>query len=264
MPRVIYEPRGRAREYSALACNLYRGCGHGCLYCYAPGVQFTSREKWTTDVAPRKGVIDQIRVDAAGLRGDPRAVLLCFLCDPYQPLDDQQRLTRDALHVLGENKIRVQVLTKGGTRAARDFDLFSRFGFIFGSTILFRDDRLREKWEPFAAPIENRFEAVRAAHGRGISTWVSLEPVIHPNEALKVIKGLHEHVDFWKVGKLNHMPDVEKLIDWGSFYSEVTDLLQSIGAQYYIKNDLTKYSPTGRNTRPRVSAREKVLRTFCP
>ena len=44
--RVVYEPKGRAREYSELACNLYRGCVHGCRYCYAPACMRTTGEKW--------------------------------------------------------------------------------------------------------------------------------------------------------------------------------------------------------------------------
>lgn len=41
---VIYEPRGRAREYAPLACNVYSGCDHGCKYCYAPAVIRKSRQ----------------------------------------------------------------------------------------------------------------------------------------------------------------------------------------------------------------------------
>jgi DNA repair photolyase len=264
MPRVIYEPKGRAREYSALACNLYRGCSHGCLYCYAPGAQFVSREKWASNVAPRNKIIEQLRLDAQELHGDRRSVLLCFLCDPYQPLDDEEKLTRDALQIFGGNNIRAQVLTKGGTRAARDFDLFSKHHFIFGSTILFKNDRLRKKWEPHAASIENRVEAVREAHDKGIRTWISLEPVIDPKEALKVIEELHGTVDFWKIGKINHMSEVERQTDWAAFYAEVTKLLFEVGAQYYIKNDLVKFVPPEGRERPRMHAVKEIFRTFCP
>ena len=43
---VIYEPKGRAREYSPLACNLYMGCTHGCKYCYAPACMHKKPEAW--------------------------------------------------------------------------------------------------------------------------------------------------------------------------------------------------------------------------
>ena len=44
---VIYETRGRAREYCELAANLYRGCSHGCIYCYAPSATYKTRENFT-------------------------------------------------------------------------------------------------------------------------------------------------------------------------------------------------------------------------
>jgi DNA repair photolyase len=43
---VIYQPKGRAREYAPLACNLYMGCTHGCKYCYAPACMHKKPEEW--------------------------------------------------------------------------------------------------------------------------------------------------------------------------------------------------------------------------
>ena len=63
---VVYKPRGRAREYSELACNLYRGCTHGCRYCYAPASMRTclraphrqaTGEKWHAQAEPRKDIL---------------------------------------------------------------------------------------------------------------------------------------------------------------------------------------------------------------
>lgn len=47
---VIYEPKGKAGEYSPLAVNLYRGCDHGCTYCYAPAATRTARETFSCPV----------------------------------------------------------------------------------------------------------------------------------------------------------------------------------------------------------------------
>ena len=43
---IIYEPRGKAREYAELAVNLYKGCAHACIYCYAPAATFCDRGKF--------------------------------------------------------------------------------------------------------------------------------------------------------------------------------------------------------------------------
>lgn len=264
MPRVIYEPRGRAKEYSALACNLSRGCSHGCLYCYAPSIQFTTRQNWTANISPRNRILDQLKLDAEEMKGDLRTILFCFLCDPYQPIDIEYKLTRSALEILGEKRFRVQILTKGGRRALRDFDLLKKYKFMLGSTVLFSDDKLRKKWEPHASPIEERIEVIKEAHRGGIFTWVSLEPVIEAKEALKVIEALHEYVDFWKVGKLNHMASVERLTDWAAFYVEVTELLLGLGADYYIKNDLLKFNDSTHPRPPRYRAVNRDLTSLCP
>jgi len=238
---VVYEPKGRAREYSALACNLYRGCTHGCRYCYAPACMRTSLEKWHANASPRTNVIDLFLKDARQLRGDKRKILFSFLSDPYQPLEATEKLTFQALEIVNMYRLKSQILTKGGQLATRDLDLMSSCGTELGVTICFANDTKRHEWEPDAAPISERISLLKAAHERGIHTWVSLEPVIDPEEALQVIRLTHHWVDRWKVGKLNHMKAVEQSVDWKKFRLDVEGLLQEVGAAYYIKDDLRTY-----------------------
>ena len=89
---MIYEPKGRAKEYGELAINLYGGCMHGCLYCYVPGVMRKQKDDFHASVTPRKGVLDALRKEAPRHVG--KEVFMCFTCDPYcrKPEDD---LTRD-------------------------------------------------------------------------------------------------------------------------------------------------------------------------
>ena len=72
----------------------------------------------------------------------------------------------------------------------------------FGVTISFVDEHLRCHWEPDAAPISKRAEALRLAKSEGLSTWVSVDPIIEADEALRVIRSLAPFVDVWKIGKL--------------------------------------------------------------
>ncbi len=238
MARVIYKPRGRAREYSPLALNLYRGCSHGCTYCYAPGCMHTTSCAWHSTVTPREGLLKKLEADAREMEGDPRRVLLCFLSDPYQPADDVHQLTRQALEILGRHRMKAQILTKGGTRACRDFDLMRQHDVHLGVSLSFVTDEARAKWEPEAASVEDRVELLRRAHRAGIYTWVSVEPVILPDEALAVIRRFRRYVRFWKVGKLNHMRDIERGIDWPAFRGAAVKALDRAGADYYIKKDL--------------------------
>jgi len=240
--RVIYEPKGKAREYAPRACNLFNGCVHGCLYCYAPAIRRQSRQQWMSNPQPRKDILEKLELDAMELSGDPREVLFCFMSDPYQS-DEAALITTQALEIMANYGCRAQVLTKGGMLAQPDFELLLDNNFKFGSTVCFNSEQLREEWEPGAPSINNRVEAIITAHAMGIHTWVSVEPVLDPGEALEVIKRLKDHVDFWKIGKINHLLELERKIDWTKFLYEVTELLKQSGAKYYIKKDLAAFAP---------------------
>jgi len=237
---IIYEPRGKAREYSPLAANLYRGCSHGCVYCYAPSATFTDRAKFAKPYR-RKNVIEQIEKEAPQYRNDPRPILLCFTCDPYQPKEDVFNITRQGLKIFTENKCTVQVLTKGGTRACRDFDLLSQNPLnSFGTTLTFDNPTQSIEWEPKAALPDDRIEALKIAHEAGIKTWVSFEPVIEPEQVYRLIKKTHAFVDLYKVGKLNYHPRAKE-IDWRTFRIKAESILNSLQKDYYIKIDLQKF-----------------------
>lgn len=241
---IIYEPKGPAREYSELAANLYKGCPHGCGYCYVPGIppwkfkKPNPRQLCHACREPRPDVLKQLERDCRRFRGDPRDILLSFTCDPYCHGMDNS-LTREALLIMEQHDLRVQVLSKGGMAAAGDFDILARNGWKFASTLLFTSDDLRQRWEPGAAPVESRMEAIRLARSMGIETWMSMEPVIDPVEAIAVIEALKGDVDLWKVGKLNHMPAVEAQVDWAQFLRDARAALE--GQQYIIKVDLLRY-----------------------
>ena len=238
---VIYEPKGRAKEYASLACNLYMGCTHGCLYCYAPGCMRKTSQSWHAEAVPRKNVLALFEKDVKKLSGDPRRVLFCFLSDPYQPLERTLRLTQQGIRIAHENNIKIDILTKGDTDLiARDLPLMKEADVHLGITLSFINDESRKEWEPHASSVQDRFEILKKAHEAGVFTWVSMEPVIKPEEALAVIRQAHAYVDYWKVGKLNHNKAVESTIDWPKFRDEAETLLQSFGAKYYIKDDLRK------------------------
>jgi len=237
---IIYEPRGPAREYAELAVNLRRGCPHGCKYCYVPGIppwkfETNPKETFHSQCVTRSGLLRQLERECQQLAGDPREVLFCFTCDPYVVGADNS-VTRAALLTFEKYNMRAQILTKGGMEAAEDFDILARNGWKFASTMLFSSEESRMEWEPKAAAVESRVKAIRKAHRMGIETWVSVEPVIYPNQALEVIRQLKGHVDLWKVGKLNHRPELEATVDWPKFLADVRTLLA--GEPHLIKKDL--------------------------
>lgn len=249
---IIYEPAGAAKEYSPLAANLYRGCGHGCLYCYAPACIRMSREKFSRDPRPRTGVLkalerDAKRHSAAGPAGgpgpDPRPILLSFTSDPYQPAEEGYGVTRAALAMMLPLGLKVRILTKNpGLAIRRDLDILAAYrGQIeFGTTLVFYWDPDREHWEPNAPPSVERMRAIWEAHDAGIPTWVSIEPVIDPAQARLLLD--YPGVDTFKIGKLNHDKKREAEIDWLAFLRAVLERLEGRRAGYYIKHDLWAFA----------------------
>jgi DNA repair photolyase len=113
MTNIIYGTKGRAREYSELAANLYGGCSHGCTYCYAPSATRQTRENFANSYV-RDDVIKKFEKDVISLekQEEERPILLSFTTDPYQPLDVKEKLTRQAIEILHEHNLKVRILTK--------------------------------------------------------------------------------------------------------------------------------------------------------
>lgn len=242
---VIYEPKGRALEYSPLACNLYMGCTHGCKYCYAPACMHKKPEVWHDHAECRANIKAAFEKDLRKLYAarETRRVLFCFLSDPYQPLERTERLTRWGIQTARSYGVKVDILSKGDTSLIEeDLPLMKAADTHLGITLSFINDASRQEWEPQASTVQERLAILKKAHDMGVYTWVSMEPVIIPSEALEVIKAAHPYVDFWKVGKLNHNKAVESTIDWVTFRADVTALLEYHRCKYYIKEDLRNVS----------------------
>ncbi|MBE3070910.1 MAG: hypothetical protein IMZ66_11810 [Planctomycetes bacterium] len=235
---VIYEPRGAAREYAPLAANLYRGCGHGCRYCYAPACIRTAAADFHAHPAPRPGVLDALRREAARLPAGAGPVLLCFTCDPYQPIEAEHHLTRQALEILGGAGVSVRLLTKNPALAMADLALVVPDRVEFGVSLSWATDARRQEWEPAAGTVAERIHGLAVARAVGLATWVSMEPVIDPAEALAALRLVSGHVDMVKVGKLNHDAAREALIDWPAFAAEAVAIMRERGQAYYLKHDL--------------------------
>ncbi len=239
---IIYEPRGKAREYADLAANLYKGCDHRCLYCYAPTIppaKFRPREEFY-QVQNRSNIIEQLCKEAPAYAGNE--VLFCFTCDPYSSFAAESGITRQAIEALHAGGASVTILTKGGKRSIADFDLLKK-GDKYGVTLTFDNAPDSSEWEPGAAPPRERIAALREAHKCGITTWASFEPVIKPDQTLALIEQCAGFVDLFKVGKWNHDARAKE-IDWHTFAREVKALLDRIGVRYMLKKDLLQYLET--------------------
>ena len=239
---LIYEPRGKAREYAALACNVYSGCDHACVYCYAPSATFKKFQDFINS-KPRPNFRNLLINELKKWNQNKDQVLLSFTCDPYQKLDEEIQDTRFAIQSFHQYGFGVCVLTKGGKRSLRDIDLFGAKD-AFASTMTFVDHKKSIQWEPGSALPEERMEVIEKFYNSGIETWISLEPTIDPEQSLEIIRKTHNFVDLYKIGKLNYHP-LGKTIDWKKYTEEATQLVLSYDRNYLVKNDLKSFIPHG-------------------
>jgi len=238
---VIYEPKGKAREYSPLALNLYLACTHGCKYCYAPSCMQRKRESYFKKPEPRKNIIENLKKELA--KGTPKEqVLLSFIGDVYCESEDGGRTTTEALEILQGAGVPVAILTKGGFRCLKDMELFKRFHehIQVGATLTFDNDHDSLSWESGAAIPSERLAMLATLKEAGIRTFVSFEPVIDAEQSLSLIRRTLalDCVDVYKVGKVNNFQGIDKTIDWTDFLERCLDLIRPTGKELYIKHDL--------------------------
>ncbi len=239
MKQVIYETKGRAREFNELAINLFTGCGHQCIYCYGADVLHQTKDTFEHHPQIRVTAYD-VANSARGwkAKGETRRVLLCFITDPYQPMEAETQLTRKCIMALHEAGLNVIILTKGGLRSTRDFDLLTPKD-AYATTLPCINDKDSLYWEPRASLPQERVDALKLAHDKGIETWVSFEPVIYPEQTMRLVSITHPYVGHYKVGTMNYHPH-GKSINWKDCGFSMKRLLDGIGVKYYFKKDLLK------------------------
>ena len=165
--------------------NPYRGCEHGCIYCFArpshayvnlsPGLDFETRLFFKKDAAQRL----REELNRRGYRCSP--INLGANTDPYQPLERRLGITRGILEVLAECHHPVTIVTKSAL-VVRDLDLLRRLAaerltrvFVSITTL---DNELKRRMEPRAASPAARLATVKALADAGIPTGVMFAPVI--------------------------------------------------------------------------------------
>ncbi len=233
MHKPIYTPGGKAKEYGELCVNIYSGCPHRCDYCYVPDFLHIDREQFHSNYAPRRDIVASVKRQIKRESITGKTIHLCFTCDPY-PLGVDTTPTTEVIQAIKESGNHVQILTKGGMRAERDFDLLDENDW-FGVSITGGTPEMQEH-EPNAASFASRLLSLAAAHQCGIKTWVSCEPALEPLTIYNII-GHTNVIDRYCFGKLNYKPSK---IDWGRHGRECERLCLEHGRDFLIKEDLRR------------------------
>jgi DNA repair photolyase len=174
-----------------------------------------------------------------------RSVHLCFSTDPFMyGQDEVVESSIGILRKLNENNFPCEVLTKGVYPVELSRNGASKDLNRFGISLVSLDEDYRNKYEPHAAPFEERINALKKLHGKGIKTWVSMEPYPTPNiwdQNLKEILREISFVDRIVFGKLNYNRLSTAFRSAGGFYlSQIDELKKFCGKnkiECYIKKD---------------------------
>jgi len=182
--------------------NPYIGCELGCAYCYARFIKrFTGhREDWGRFVDVKTNAGDLLRREVR--RKVAGRVWISGLCDPYQPLEKDYKVTRTCLEILTEHDWPVTVQTKSPI-VTRDLDLLKRLRDVeVGFTITTASENIREIFEPNAPSIKERIETLKKLHSEGIKTFAMIAPLLP--EAEDLVTQLTGSVDHVLIDRMNY------------------------------------------------------------
>ena len=204
--RAIYTTKGAAREYGRIGCNFYKGCPHGCEYCYlkrgAPSAQLGGNEAVLKKCfKDEQDAYEVFVVEMAKHIEQCRkyGIFFSFTTDPM--LRETHLLTLGAAKFAIGCNVPVKVLTKcanfpmSANLFINDIEPEKRSLLSMGFTLTGRDDM-----EPNADSNKDRIDAMRRMKALGFNTFASIEPVIDWKHSLRAIEMSLDCCDHYKVG----------------------------------------------------------------
>jgi DNA repair photolyase len=165
--------------------NPYRGCEHGCIYCYARPTHeylgFSAGLDFESKIMVKTNAPELLRAELESPRWQPQTLVMSGVTDPYQPIERKLRITRGCLEVLAKFRNPVAIITKNRL-VTRDIDLlceltkYNAVAVNFSVTSL--DPNLQRVLEPRTSSPQARLDAISQLRSGGIPTGVMVAPVI--------------------------------------------------------------------------------------
>jgi DNA repair photolyase len=165
--------------------NPYRGCEHGCAYCYARPTHeylgYSAGLDFETKILVKERAPEMLRRELSASRWQPQVVALSGVTDAYQPLERELGLTRRCVEVLAEFRNPITVITKNAL-VTRDLDLFRKLAehdaVSVSLSLTTLDPALGRALEPRASAPHERLRAIERLAEAGIPTGVMIAPII--------------------------------------------------------------------------------------
>ena len=165
--------------------NPYRGCEHGCIYCYARPTHcylgHSAGLDFETKLYAKTNAATLLEHELARKNYKPQVIALGTNTDPYQPIERERRITRSILEVLERTGHPVGIVTKSAL-VVRDVDILSRMAAQglakVALSVTTLDRRIARAMEPRATTPAKRLEAVRALSEAGVPVSVMVAPIV--------------------------------------------------------------------------------------
>ncbi|GLQ54872.1 PA0069 family radical SAM protein [Devosia nitrariae] len=165
--------------------NAYRGCEHGCSYCFARPTHtylgHSAGVEFERDIYVKTNAVEALRAELAAKSYRCRPIAMGTNTDPYQPAERQHKLTRQILEVLLETRHPALITTKSAL-IVRDLDILTemaRLGLVAVTmSVTSMDHKLSRKMEPRASSPARRLEAIRLLAEAGVPVSVNAAPMI--------------------------------------------------------------------------------------
>jgi DNA repair photolyase len=165
--------------------NPYRGCEHGCAYCYARPTHeylgFSAGLDFERRIMVKENAAELLRAELASRKWEPQWIALSGVTDPYQPIEKKLQITRRCLEVLAEFRNPVGIVTKNRL-VTRDLDVLADLAqhkavCVYVSLTTLKPE-LRRLMEPRTATPTGRLETMRALAETGVPVGVLTAPII--------------------------------------------------------------------------------------
>jgi len=165
--------------------NPYRGCEHGCIYCYARPTHeylgFSAGLDFESKIVVKMNAAELLRAELESPRWKPQTLVMSGVTDPYQPIERKLRITRGCLEVLGQFRNPVAIITKNRL-VTRDVDLLrelARYKAVaVNISVTSLDPNLQRVLEPRTSPPTARLETIEQLRATGIPVGVMVAPII--------------------------------------------------------------------------------------
>jgi DNA repair photolyase len=165
--------------------NPYRGCEHGCIYCFARPTHcylgHSAGLDFETKLYAKVNAAELLERELSHPRYVPKFIALGAVTDPYQPIEREHRITRAVLEVLDRTSHPVGIVTKSAL-VTRDIDILARMasrGLVkVAISVTTLDRRIARKMEPRAATPPRRLEAIKTLSAAGVPVAVMVAPII--------------------------------------------------------------------------------------